>query len=216
MSALLLLSASMAACGDLRPVSCREHFLLVCFYFHESSIWPSLGGHVVTNAVDCERAWLYEVSYWVTWRRVTLQHDNNGVNDAPRADGNLTPWCSWNAHRRARLHLLNAFHLSTASSRRAAATSIRSPWRPVTPEGSGYMRTLRTTLFHGLRSAEVYGFVESPLDVGQRKYESMNWLTLTLLFMSPLRRHIFVCFITKSAFWSGFSALAPYTGVGPK
>jgi len=29
------------------------------------------------------------------------------------------------------------------------------------------------------------------------------------------RRHIFVCFMTKSAFWRGFSALAPYTGVGP-
>ena len=29
------------------------------------------------------------------------------------------------------------------------------------------------------------------------------------------RRHIFVCFMAKSAFWRGFSALAPYTGVGP-
>ena len=37
----------------------------------------------------------------------------------------------------------------------------------------------------------------------------------TQLFMSPLRRHIFVCFMAKSAFWRGFSALAPYTGVGP-
>jgi len=27
--------------------------------------------------------------------------------------------------------------------------------------------------------------------------------------------HIFVCFMAKSAFWRGFSALAPYTGVGP-
>ena len=36
-----------------------------------------------------------------------------------------------------------------------------------------------------------------------------------LFFMSPLRRHIFVCFMAKSAFWRGFSALAPYTGVGP-
>jgi len=35
------------------------------------------------------------------------------------------------------------------------------------------------------------------------------------LFMSPLRRHIFVCFVAKSAFWRCFSALAPYTGVGP-
>ena len=35
------------------------------------------------------------------------------------------------------------------------------------------------------------------------------------LFMSPLRRHIFVCFMAKSAFFGGFSALAPYTGVGP-
>jgi len=35
------------------------------------------------------------------------------------------------------------------------------------------------------------------------------------IFMSPLRRHIFVCFMAKSAFWRGFSALAPYTGVGP-
>ena len=26
--------------------------------------------------------------------------------------------------------------------------------------------------------------------------------------------HIFVCFMAKSAFWRGFSALAPYTGVG--
>jgi len=30
-----------------------------------------------------------------------------------------------------------------------------------------------------------------------------------------LRRHIFVCFMAKSAFCRGFSALAPYTGVGP-
>jgi len=35
------------------------------------------------------------------------------------------------------------------------------------------------------------------------------------LFMSPLRRHIFVCCMAKSAFWRGFSALAPDTGVGP-
>ena len=35
------------------------------------------------------------------------------------------------------------------------------------------------------------------------------------LFMSPLRQHLFVCFMAKSAFWRGFSALAPYTGVGP-
>ena len=28
-------------------------------------------------------------------------------------------------------------------------------------------------------------------------------------FMSPLRRHIFVCFMAKSAFLGGFSALAP-------
>jgi len=40
-------------------------------------------------------------------------------------------------------------------------------------------------------------------------------LLMLLLFMSPLRRHIFVCFMAKSAFWRGFSALAPYTGVGP-
>jgi len=36
------------------------------------------------------------------------------------------------------------------------------------------------------------------------------------VIMSPLRRHIFVCFMAKSAFWRCFSALAPYTGVGPK
>ena len=36
-----------------------------------------------------------------------------------------------------------------------------------------------------------------------------------LVVMSPLRRHIFVCFMAKSAFLGGFSALAPYTGVGP-
>ena len=36
-----------------------------------------------------------------------------------------------------------------------------------------------------------------------------------IFFMSPLRRHIFVCFMAKSAFWRGFSALAPYTWVGP-
>ena len=29
------------------------------------------------------------------------------------------------------------------------------------------------------------------------------------------RRHICFCFVAKSAFWRGFSALAPYTGVGP-
>jgi len=37
----------------------------------------------------------------------------------------------------------------------------------------------------------------------------------SFIIMSPLRRHIFVCFMAKSAFWRGFSALAPYTGVGP-
>ena len=36
-----------------------------------------------------------------------------------------------------------------------------------------------------------------------------------VVVMSPLRRHIFVCFMAKSAFWKGFSALAPYTGVRP-
>jgi len=35
------------------------------------------------------------------------------------------------------------------------------------------------------------------------------------IIMSPLRRHIFVCFMAKSAFWAGFLALAPYIGVGP-
>jgi len=39
--------------------------------------------------------------------------------------------------------------------------------------------------------------------------------SLILIIMSPLRRHIFVCFMAKSAFLGGFSALAPYTGVGP-
>ena len=43
----------------------------------------------------------------------------------------------------------------------------------------------------------------------------VNLLSVVHLFMSPLRRHIFVCFMAKSAFWIGFSALAPYTGVGP-
>ena len=28
-------------------------------------------------------------------------------------------------------------------------------------------------------------------------------------------QHICFCFMAKSAFWRGFSALAPYTGVGP-
>jgi len=37
----------------------------------------------------------------------------------------------------------------------------------------------------------------------------------TCFFMSPLRRHTFVCFMAKSAFLGGFSVLAPYTGVGP-
>jgi len=30
-----------------------------------------------------------------------------------------------------------------------------------------------------------------------------------VIIMSPLRRHIFVCFMAKSAFWEGFSALSP-------
>jgi len=30
---------------------------------------------------------------------------------------------------------------------------------------------------------------------------------LLVIIMSPLRRHIFVCFMAKSAFWRGFSAL---------
>jgi len=42
---------------------------------------------------------------------------------------------------------------------------------------------------------------------------------LSTSFMSPLRRHIFVCFMAKSAFFwgggEGVSALAPYTRVGP-
>jgi len=41
------------------------------------------------------------------------------------------------------------------------------------------------------------------------------WNCIISIIMSPLRRHIFVCFMAKSAFWRGFSALAPYTGVGP-
>jgi len=46
------------------------------------------------------------------------------------------------------------------------------------------------------------------------KYTSYNTYTLYLI-MSPLRLHIFVCFMAKSAFWRVFWALAPYTGVGP-
>ena len=38
--------------------------------------------------------------------------------------------------------------------------------------------------------------------------------SVTLHYVAA-RRHIFVCFMAKSAFWRVFSALAPYTGVGP-
>jgi len=40
-------------------------------------------------------------------------------------------------------------------------------------------------------------------------------LVLVVVVYVAARRHIFVCFMAKSAFWRGFSALAPYTGVGP-
>ena len=49
-------------------------------------------------------------------------------------------------------------------------------------------------------------------DIWARHGVQSPWLVVV---MSPLRRHIFVCFMAKSAFWRGFSALAPYTGVGP-
>jgi len=52
---------------------------------------------------------------------------------------------------------------------------------------------------------------------GVRQWRPQTMTTNLMKFiMSPLRRHIFVCFMAKSAFWRGFSALAPYTGVGPK
>jgi len=38
---------------------------------------------------------------------------------------------------------------------------------------------------------------------------------LGVYYYVAARQHIFVCFMAKSAFWRGFSALAPYTGVGP-
>ena len=40
-------------------------------------------------------------------------------------------------------------------------------------------------------------------------------LSGSLLCYVAARRHICFCFMAKSAFWRGFSALAPYTGVGP-
>jgi len=53
-------------------------------------------------------------------------------------------------------------------------------------------------------------------DLGFEVLGQWNAIRCVMFFiMSPLRRHIFVCFTAKSAFWRGFSALAPYTGVGP-
>jgi len=42
----------------------------------------------------------------------------------------------------------------------------------------------------------------------------ISFQLVTVIYVAA-RRHIFVCFMAKSAFWRGFSALAPYTGVGP-
>ena len=37
-------------------------------------------------------------------------------------------------------------------------------------------------------------------------------VVVIVVVMSPLRRHIFVCFMAKSAFWRGFSALSVHRG----
>ena len=43
----------------------------------------------------------------------------------------------------------------------------------------------------------------------QRRIRMLPAMCLYLkIIMSPLRRHIFVCFMAKSAFWRGFSAPA--------
>jgi len=55
-----------------------------------------------------------------------------------------------------------------------------------------------------LRTLKIWGGGLLPAELGGR--------VCLFFFMSPLRRHIFVSFMAKSAF---FSALAPYTGVGP-
>ena len=44
--------------------------------------------------------------------------------------------------------------------------------------------------------------------------QSKVFLVYWLIYVAA-RRHICFCFMAKSAFWRGFSALAPYTGVGP-
>ena len=42
-----------------------------------------------------------------------------------------------------------------------------------------------------------------------------RYLERYLVIYVVARRHIFVCFMPKSAFWRAFSTLDPYTGVGP-
>jgi len=47
-------------------------------------------------------------------------------------------------------------------------------------------------------------------------YEAYCVFIITVYYIYvAARRHICFCFMAKSAFWRGFSALAPYTGVGP-
>jgi len=81
----------------------------------------------------------------------------------------------------------------------------------------------RTDLTSTLRPNRIVMIVSRVASVGEitysRKYHSPSLSVFSLpslarvFFMSPLRRHIFVCFMAKSTFWRGFSALAPYTGV---
>jgi len=67
----------------------------------------------------------------------------------------------------------------------------------------------------------LYWLAGSRRPVGGRSTSQWRCRTLAVvcalqaLFYVASRRHIFVCFMAKSAFLRGFSALAPYTGVGP-
>ena len=70
--------------------------------------------------------------------------------------------------------------------------------------------TKRLTSFAGMMLLLLLGFLTS----NNPSKVSIHFAS-SIIIMSPLGDIIFVCFMAKSAFWRGFSALAPYTGVGP-
>jgi len=72
----------------------------------------------------------------------------------------------------------------------------------------------KDSFYHSGSHLSVIVSLAGPVGLYSRVAVSRTQTDFSLIYVAA-RRHILVCFMAKSAFWRGFSALAPYTGVGP-